>query len=386
MPARVTITTQGGAVTLSLRTADAGGFRFIGGANAASALSPATGAALTIDRSGTGATPGYGIHVEPTGTGTVTISNVTVNRAGASPANAAVEIAGGAVVMSNLTVSNAATSGIRIAGGTTTLSNVTVGTAGANGIEVTAGTVTLGAGVQVTASEQDGLAISGGTVNVSNGTATNTATLFNSNVRYGISVSGTTGVLNLTGAISGTTRSVVTQSNESNNVNFTSTATAASAINGLYSFGSGADGLLIVAGGRIKVRNSTFLGNTGSGVHVVTSNTGTADILTDIDLGTGTAATQDVRGRNTLQVASPTGSRNGDAGLCVGALTAGAGAQTLSAQANLFAGATTGTRDCVTTSPGDLTVSTTCTGNVDLGILAQPGGVTVAVETDNCGP
>ena len=383
VPARVTITTQGGAVTLSLRNGEQG-FSLVGGTGAAaSALSPAATAVLTIDRASATAVPGYGIHVEPTGTGTVTISNVTINHAGGGTANGAVELAGGTVAMSNVTVSNAVQSAIRITGGTPTMSNVTVGTAGANGIAVTAGTVAINAGVQVTGSAQDGLAISGGTVTISNGTATNTATLFNGNTRYGIYVSGATSVLSLTGAISGTTRSVTTQNNGDNNVDFVSTAATSSSINGLYSFGSGGDGLYIVAGSRIRVRNSTFLGNTGSGIRVVTSGTGAADVLTDrIDLGTATTGTN--AGSNTLQTASPTASRNGGAGLCVGALTAGAGAETLSAQANLFAGATTGTRNCSTTNPGAITTSTTCTGNTDLGVLTQPGGVSVTVETDNC--
>jgi len=387
VPARVTITTQGGAVTLSLADGDVG-FRFIGGANVASALSPATGAALTIDRATSTAQPGYGIHVEPTGTGTITISNVTVNRAGNGTANAAVEIAGGTVAMSNVTIGNAAKSGIRITGGTTTLSNITVGTASTNGavnngIAVAAGTVTINQGVQVAYAGDDGLAVTGGTVTINNGTATNTVTRFNNNGGSGISVS-TTAVLDLTGAISGTSRSVVTQDNTDSNVRFTSTSTTASSINGLYSFGSAeGDGLLIQAGSRIRVRNSTFLGNALNGIHIVSSGSGPADVVEGrIDLGTGTGTTNNVRGRNTLQTASPTGSINGGAGLCIGTLDAAAPSpQTLAAQANLFAGATTGTRDCVTTTPGELDVSTTCTGGVDLGI---PASSPVTVETDNC--
>ncbi|MBN2577348.1 MAG: hypothetical protein JXP73_22485 [Deltaproteobacteria bacterium] len=381
--ARVTITTQGGAVTLSLRAGE-NGFSFLGGTGTAgSALSPASGAVLTIDRpAGTSVEPGYGIHVEPTGTGTITIANVTVNHAGGGTANAAVEIAGGTVAMSNVTVSNATTNGIRITGGTTTLSNVTVGTASTNGasnngIAVSGGSVTINQGVRAAYADQNGLAVSGGTVSISNGTATNTPTRFNNNGESGISVSGTA-VLDLAGAISGTSRSVVTQDNTGSNVRFASTSATTSSINGLYSFGSDADGLLIQAGSRIRVRNSTCLGNAGNGIHIVTSGSGPDDDLEAIDLGTGTD-TGTVRGRNTLQVASPAASQNVGAGLCIGALTDGAGAQTLSAQANLFAGV-----DCGTTTPGAITVSTTCTGNADLGILDQPDGVSVTVGTDNC--
>ena len=133
------------------------------------------------------------------------------------------------------------------------------------------------------------------------------------------------------------------------------------------------------------MRNSTFLGNTLNGIHIVTSSTGADDVLEDrIDLGTGTGATGDVRGRNTLQVAAtPTaGNRNGGAGLCIGALTAGAPTgQTLDAQANLFAGATTGTRDCGTAGAGAITVEDTCTGYADLGI---PATSPATVATNYC--
>jgi hypothetical protein len=285
-----------------------------------------------------------------------------------------------------VTIGNAAKSGIRITGGTTTLSNITVGTASTNGavndgIQVTSGTVTLNQGVQVAYAGQNGLAVSGdGNVTINNGTATNTVTRFNNNGESGILVS-EAGVLDLTGAISGTSRSVVTQDNAGSNVRITSNANPGSSINGLYSFGSDADGLLIQAGSRIMVRNSTFLGNAHNGINIVTSNVANGDVLgTRIDLGTGTGTTGNVRGRNTLQ-ATAAASRNGYAGLCIGDLAnapATPTTQTLAAQANLFAGV-----DCATTNPGDIAVSATCTGNTDLGIVAQ-SAVTVTAQTQNC--
>jgi hypothetical protein len=388
VPANVTIRTQGGAVTLSLAD-DEQGFSF---AAAPAALQPAT--ALTIVRSGAGAEPQYGIHVEPTtGTGAIAISNVALDRAGAN--GGAVEIAAGTVTLSNVAVTRALQSGIRITGGTATLSNVTVGIAGTantgavgNGIEVSAGDVTIGEGVQVVRSGQNGLAVSGGAVTISNAPASNTATLFSNNTGSGIAVSGATAVLSLTGAISGSNRSVRTESNASDNVLFESTATSASSINSLYSFGSTGDGLQIRANSRISVRNSTFLGNAGSGIHIAATGTGTGanDDVAFIDLGSAvTPGTSPNRGGNTLQVAAlPTAAnRNTLAGLCIDAFGADAPARTLEAQANLFAGATTGSYDCGTsaTPAHELDVAGTCAGNADIGI---PATSPVTVAADYC--
>jgi hypothetical protein len=352
IPANVTVLTQGGAVTVSLRTGEQG-FSVTG---APAGLSPAPAAPIAISRATAAAVTGYGFRVE---------SGVT-----------------GAITLSNLTITNTGSNAIEIASGTVRMTNVTVASATGDGIRVTSGDVTLNSGVQVTDCTQDGLSVSGGRVSISNGTATNPTTLFNANGRYGISVSQNS-VLSVVGEISGNTRSAVVQNNVNNNINFDSSSNTPSSINGLYDFGSrGGDGLHIIAGSRITVRNSTFLGNSANGIHIFGSGTAADDVLTErIDLGSGTAG--DLRGRNTLQVANPPTSQNGGAGLCVGALSTNAGAQTVQAQANIFPG-----DDCGSNSNPAPTVvrSTSCNGSTDIGVLAQPTGASVNVNTQYCVP
>jgi len=81
-------------------------------------------------------------------------------------------------------------------------------------------------------------------------------------------------------------------------------------------------------------------------------------------------------GKNVLQSAAGSNPNVG-AGLCVD-LGANAGTQTLRAVGNQFAG-----RDCSTTNPGAIRVSTSCTGATDLGMPAA-AGTTLTVNTANC--
>lgn len=290
---------------------------------------------------------------------------------------------GGAGASTLLTIdgsNNTSLSGIVVdaAGGTVTLSNLAVTKTGDDGIQVSAGTVQIGAGVSVTAagttasgSRQNGLYVSGGTVTISN-TNADAPTLFSNNTQSGIFVTGT-GVLNITGSNTDTAHSVQTQGNDMSNVDFQPTAVAtASVINGLYSATSGTgDGLRILAGTNIRVRNSTFGANAGNGIHIAPAATGTTNLLTNIDLGQNAGAQA---GHNRLQTAL-NNNANAGAGLCVN-LGVDAGATALRAAGNIFV-----THDCSAASPGDIRVSATCTGATDLGTTA---GTTADVNTDNC--
>ncbi len=327
LPANVTLKTKTGPVRLALGTSK--GFSLLGdNAN----IQADAAAALTID-GGTNHASGAGI-VVTAGTGTATISNVTITNPGD------------------------------------------------DGIQVTSGTLHIGGGVHVTGagtsgSSANGLAISGGTVNIVVA-ATDPATSFESNTQSGIAVS-TSGVLNITGAaVAGGTRSVVIQKNYASNVDFRpnpNTSSAVSTIDGLYSWASTTgDGLSINAGTKIKVRNSIFQANSGNGIRIASAGaSAAANALNGIDLGQTGAANA---GRNVLQTSLGSNPNSG-AGLCVD-LAANAGTQALVAAGNLFAG-----RDCSTSNAGDIRTSTSCTGATDLGVT-QASGTTVTVDTSSC--
>jgi hypothetical protein len=269
--------------------------------------------------------------------------------------------------------------------GTATISNVTITNPGDDGIQVTSGTLRILGGVHVTGagtpgSRQSGLTISDGTVNIVPGT--DPATSFESNTQSGIAVSAT-GVLNITGTTSaGGTHSVVVQNNFASNVDFgqnPGAVSAVSTIDGLYSVQSTTgDGLRINAGTKIKVRNSIFQANSGNGIRIASAGAAVAaNALDGIDLGqTGSANA----GHNVLQVPTQVGSNpNSGAGLCVD-LAADAGTPTLMAVGNLFAG-----HDCSTSNGGAIQKSPTCTGATDLGVI-QASGTTVTVNVSSCTP
>lgn len=277
-------------------------------------------------------------------------------------------------------------SGIVVAAGTgiASISNVTVTNTGDDGIQVTAGTAQIGGGVHVSgagtaASRQSGLLVSGGLANIVVAAA-DPNTVFESNTQSGIAVTGA-GVLSISGAaLTGNQRSVIAQNNVNGNVDFGQTSVAAtpvSTIDGLYCWASSqGDGLRILAGSKIKVRNSVFLANMGNGIRIASAGaTAAANSLAGIDLGqTGAAAGN--AGHNVLQ-AQAGSSPNIGAGLCVD-LAASAGTQTLAAVGNQFAG-----RDCTAAAPGAITTSTSCTGAVDLGVT-QATPLTVTVNTSTC--
>jgi hypothetical protein len=263
--------------------------------------------------------------------------------------------------------------------GTARISNVTVTNTGDDGIQVTAGTAQIGSGVHVTgagtaASQRSGLLVSGGIANIVVAAA-DPNTTFESNTQSGIAVTGA-GVLNITGAtVTSGKRSVIAQNNVNGNVDFSQTpvaATPVSTIDGLYSWGSAqGDGLHILAGSKIMVKNSIFLANSGNGIFIASAGATPADnSLAGIDLGATVA------GQNTLQ-AQAGHNPNLGAGICVD-LAAGAGAQALTAVGNQFAGL-----NCTVTTPGAIRTSTSCTGAVDLGVTVSTG-TTVTVNTSTC--
>jgi hypothetical protein len=266
--------------------------------------------------------------------------------------------------------------------GTANIRNVTISNTGDDGIQVTSGTAQIGTGVHVTgagtpSSRRSGLLVSGGTANIEVA-ASEPATSFESNTQSGIAVTGA-GVLNITGAaVTGGGRTVVCQNNVNGNVDFAQTpvtATPTSTIDGLYSWAStSGDGLHVLAGSKLKVRNSVFQANGGNGIRIASAGaSAAANSLANIDLGMSGSSNF---GRNVLQTQAGSDPNVG-AGLCID-LATDAGAQSLSALGNLFAG-----RDCTTSSPGAITASASCTGATDLGVVPRTG-TTVTVNTNNC--
>jgi hypothetical protein len=334
IPANVTITTQTGPVKLTLGGSQSG-FSLTG--DGAKLAPTSATASITID--GANRTSGSGITVPAGTTGTVTINNVTITNPGD------------------------------------------------DGIQVSAGTVTIGPGVTVTgagttALPQNGLSISGGTVNITN-TSTSNPTVFSDNSSYGIYVS-QTGVLNITGTNTDSAHSVQVlgsgaSRSDLGNVDFEPTAVSTtSVLDGLYSSGSTAgDGLQILAGSNVRVRNSTFRANAGNGIHIA-PKAGATDPLANIDLGAN-GTTQ--AGHNRLQTAI-TNNANAGAGLCVDINMDGTGLAALRAAGNVFVD-----HDCATNNPGAIRVVAFCTGATDLGII-KPTGATAAatVNTSACGP
>ena len=167
-----------------------------------------------------------------------------------------------------------------VSGATTvaTMANVTIQNTRGHGVSVTGGTLNIGAGVVVSgagnaaaAIQRNGLNVSGGVVNISN--ASGTQTLFTGHTAYGIEVSGT-GSVNVTGTATvpptgnGT---VVTSLNTlaGLRVNQTPGSTGAlGTITGLVSWGNSSDGARLFGGSKVKIRNSVFGASTRYGVLV----------------------------------------------------------------------------------------------------------------------
>jgi hypothetical protein len=136
---------------------------------------------------------------------------------------------------------------------------------------------------------------------------------------------------------------------------------------------NGAGGIHILAGSKVKVRNSVALANGLNGVVITNAaNTAAGNDLSGIDLGVMTDL-----GHNILQ-ASIGSNPNFGAGLCVRPGVT-AGAQTLTAMGNVF----TGPRDCAQATPGAVVRAATCAGRVDEAVVPA-GNAAVTVLLNNC--
>jgi hypothetical protein len=302
VPANVIIKTNIGPVMLTV-PANKTGFSLVGD-NAGIVATSA--AALTID--GASHTGSIGVEVVAGASDTASLSYVKVIN---TKGDGIQVTSGTATLGAGITVTDAGANGINISGGTATInSGLSVIGAGTNGINISGGTANIGAGVSVTTSIDNGLNISGGTATITV-TTNQTSTAFDSNGQYGIAVSGT-GVLNIAGAIPATgnaVRTVSAKNNTGSNVYFHSTA-AGSAVKYFYSYSSGEDGMKIVGGSKIQVRNSVFRSNHGDGIHIVS---GTTSVLTDIDLGTDFTSTTD-GARSLLRIDGPSVAERSRAG------------------------------------------------------------------------
>lgn len=334
LPTNVTVTTSGGAVTVSVPSGKAG---FVLSA-IGSGINGGSGAALTISgQNGNANTATYGIVIN-TGTGVLTTNGPKV---------------------SNVTVTNFLDDGILVEN---------------------SGIVRIGAGVTstlngVTTARKAGLHVTGNgqaIVNVASGAA---ATHFDANTNHGILVDGM-GSVTVTGTVTNAATgqgTVTTNGNYAAGVSIEQTpgTPPLNAISGLVAFGNtNGNGMRFVAGSNVSLRNSGSLGNQGNGVIVsaVTATAGSNDI-SKIDLGSPPDAGV-TYGGNTLQAALGSGN-NGGAGIC---LQVRPNAGTLNAAGNQFA-----TVNCGTTA-GTLTLNSgacgnaACTGGVcDLGIVNTTG-------------
>jgi hypothetical protein len=279
---------------------------------------------------------------------------------------------------------NASGIGIGVAPGlgkTAAVSYVTVQNTGGNGIDVSSGTLNILQGVTVTnagssAKHHDGLAVSGGTVNVtvSAGQAT---TSFSNNTEHGIYVTGT-GVLNINGVPITTPGAngqgtVIANNNAFDGLEiFEGPGVAGpSSITGLVAWGNAKQGIQLFGGERVKVRRSVLLNNKLNALFLTAADGAAAsNDLTGINLGTAGDP-----GLNQFQASL--GSNADLAGLCV-SMASLQGTLSLAAEGNTFSGPT----DC-TSSTNTIVRSTTCANNVDVGVVPA-SGTTVTIDLASC--
>lgn len=340
VPANVTLSTQGGAVTVNVPGGQTGFTMTAPNAT----ITSGSGALLTITSSGT---PGgaIGIVVGTNSAATTEISNVAVT--GLTEDGILVKGSGVVTLGAGVNASNNGTS-----------------TKGGNGLSV----------------QDSGEAI----ITVASGAA---PTTFDDNTAHGILVQDT-GSIRVTGsATSATAGNVETNGNALAGVWIQQTANGASTppqnvINGLVSFAnSGGNGMRIVAGSNVQVRNSSFVGNGGNGVILSSGGTTAAPVnsLAHIDLGSSGS-----NGGNTFQAALGAGN-NGGVGLCVSLKGAGSTGQTLSAVGDIFHAANCATTAATLTLNANACANSAkaCAGGVcDLGQTAT--GTTFDVST--CAP
>ena len=349
-----------------------------------------------------GATPNSGtvVNILPTGSVSSTTgevfpihvpTNTTISGSGAT-ATVEVPAASTGFVLSQassgLTLlaidgqTNTANYGIQVTGGTVTLSNLSVANMLHDGIHViNAASVSIGAGVSSTqngtaTTGADGLHVSNTstvTINVTSGTATH----FDNNSAHGIYVNGTASIaLTATPGTNGT-GTATTNNNTAAGVWIQQTPGATLPVNtisGLVAWANQGNGIRIVAGSAAQLRNSIVLANAANGVIVSTNTavTPNSDDTSKIDLGTTTGPSY---GKNTLQ-ASLGSNPNGNAGICL-QLTRTAGS-VLNAAGNIFSGPV----DC-STSTATLKHGNTCAGRVDVAVSAA-GTTTNSIVVSQC--
>jgi hypothetical protein len=312
-----------------------------------------------------------------TQTAAVTV-NVPSGRAGftMSAPNAQITSGSGAPLTITTTVTGGfgGTNGIVVGAGsaaTTQVSNVTITGMINNGILVNGGALTIGQGVVASKNgtavrNGNGLSVQGGEAIIS--VTSGTATTFNSNSAHGILVGGS-GFIHLTGSVTSAASGTGTVETNANTLAGVWIQQAAGApqnvISGLVSFGNTAgNGMRIVGGSNVQVRNSAFLGNSNNGVIVSTGTGANANSLAGIDLGT--SGTGGSNGGNTFQASLGSGN-NGGAGIC---LAVAANSGTLNAAGNTFHAATctSGSPTLTLNNGGCANSATLCTGGVcDLG-------------------
>jgi hypothetical protein len=276
---------------------------------------------------------------------------------------------------------------------TSSISNLTIKNTSSDGIRVTAGTLTVGAGVVVSGSNADGIDVTGGAANISN--ASGTQTLFTNNATYGIEV-GSLGSVSITGtpgSVPSNSGTVVTNFNTLAGISINQTPGAAglvtNAITGLVSWGNTSDGMLLLGGSLVKVRNSIFLGNGRYGVLVSGANILDGDDVSKLDLGKAGSP-----GKNYLQTPLGALGTNADAGLCValanctsiganGCRSAGALTENLSAEGNFMVSLTAPhvQLDC-STSTAAITKGSCTNGNSDG--ITNAANVTTTVDVAGC--
>jgi hypothetical protein len=331
-----------------------------------------------------------------TSAGAVTI-DVPTGKSGftlASPNSSIFGGTGAALTISGTT--NEATNGIVATTGSaasTQISNLTVTAFANDGILVeNAGILTIGAGVTssfngTAAAAHDGLHVTGtghAIIDVPTGQA---PTHFDNNTNHGILVDGT-GSIALTGVVTSATAGTGTITTNTNNLaglwlaqtpGTVAAPVPENVVDGLVSFGNtGGNGIRIVAGSAIQLRNSATLGNSASGVNVSSAGFGPggSNDISHIDLGSpATADASASFGNNIFQEALGAAGHNVGVGIC---LQTRAGAGTLLAAGNEF-----GATDCSAAADAGgmaLTVNATCNGGVDIGITA-PGN---DIDVSNC--
>jgi hypothetical protein len=331
LPAKLTLMTSNGAVTVNVPAGD-NGFTLN---SAGTTITGASGAPLTIS-------------------GQSEIANIGINAFGKSTA---------ATTISNLTVSGFAQAGINVGNnavltigpGVKSNGNIGRGSNGADGLDVHVSAHVI--------------------IDVPAGSAT---TSFDGNGNIGINVFGNANIT-LTGSVTSATAGTGTVTANGNLkglvIATTSGTPPQSVIDGLVSFGNWSPAIQLAAGANVQLRNSVALQtHYGSGI-LVTNQGGTSSDVSQIDLGTGTSP-----GLNTVQDVVGGAEFNTSGGIC---LDLPAGTTTLEALGNIF-----GSTNCSTTA-GTLAIDkkstcqnfgvNSCTGGVacDLGVTTAGNDINV---------